>query len=197
MLHRQPFLLQLDARRIDLQNVPNRLYKGFRAVTRAGEYEVRSWCYILYQDEFQLIVLLEAKLLCTIYCSWIQHCSNSWNLTIAGMHSIEFSDFELALTSMVAHFPWQTEHQHCFVKLEQINDFSLGDVHSTRTKGINSLHDYLDISAKQCKTHLCCRGLYYKLLLKRPKSLGSPKGAEFLLLSEMIKRKPYLLWRSL
>ncbi|KAH9689761.1 AP-3 complex subunit mu [Citrus sinensis] len=32
--------LQID--KLDLQNVPNRLYKGFRAVTRAGEYEVRS-----------------------------------------------------------------------------------------------------------------------------------------------------------
>lgn len=32
--------LQID--KLDLQNLPNRLYKGFRAVTRAGEYEVRS-----------------------------------------------------------------------------------------------------------------------------------------------------------
>ncbi|XP_044483044.1 AP-3 complex subunit mu isoform X3 [Mangifera indica] len=32
--------LQID--KLDLKNVPNRLYKGFRALTRAGEYGVRS-----------------------------------------------------------------------------------------------------------------------------------------------------------
>ncbi|KAJ0079743.1 hypothetical protein Patl1_22454 [Pistacia atlantica] len=32
--------LQID--KLDLKNVPSRLYKGFRALTRGGEYEVRS-----------------------------------------------------------------------------------------------------------------------------------------------------------
>lgn len=32
--------LQID--KLDLKNVPNRFYKGFRALTRAGEYGVRS-----------------------------------------------------------------------------------------------------------------------------------------------------------
>ena len=32
--------LQID--KLDLKIVPNRLYKGFRALTRAGEYQVRS-----------------------------------------------------------------------------------------------------------------------------------------------------------
>ena len=32
--------LQID--KLDLKVVPNRLYKGFRALTRAGLYEVRS-----------------------------------------------------------------------------------------------------------------------------------------------------------
>ena len=32
--------LQID--KLDLKTVPNRLYKGFRALTRAGEFEVRS-----------------------------------------------------------------------------------------------------------------------------------------------------------
>lgn len=32
--------LQID--KLDLKNLPNRPYKGFRALTRAGEFEVRS-----------------------------------------------------------------------------------------------------------------------------------------------------------
>ena len=32
--------LQID--KLDLNNLPNRPYKGFRALTRAGEFEVRS-----------------------------------------------------------------------------------------------------------------------------------------------------------
>lgn len=32
--------LQID--KLDLKNVPNRFYKGFRALTRAGQFEVRS-----------------------------------------------------------------------------------------------------------------------------------------------------------
>lgn len=32
--------LQVD--KLDLKNMPNRFYKGFRALTRAGKYEVRS-----------------------------------------------------------------------------------------------------------------------------------------------------------
>jgi len=32
--------LQID--KLDLKTVPNRFYKGFRALTRAGEFEVRS-----------------------------------------------------------------------------------------------------------------------------------------------------------
>lgn len=31
----------LQIEKLDLKTVPNRLYKGFRAVTRAGEFEVR------------------------------------------------------------------------------------------------------------------------------------------------------------
>lgn len=32
--------LQID--KLDLKPVPNRIYKGFRALTQAGEFEVRS-----------------------------------------------------------------------------------------------------------------------------------------------------------
>lgn len=32
--------LQID--KLDLKNLPNRPYKGFRALTQAGEFEVRS-----------------------------------------------------------------------------------------------------------------------------------------------------------